>query len=109
MDVRAMINEANFLLSKLDLQFAAAQRAFGIRPNLVDAEEKITVAGATVFELGNVLAELQSIGLQHPPDVIQRLRDKYQALHQMAFEVNQCKNIVIVRSRWGKLDKHGLN
>jgi len=101
-NVREMINEVNVMLNLADERYAAAKKAFGVRPNLTVAAERITDAGATVMELASLLGELEEIGFTHPPDVVERVRKWYNDLHVMAIEHAECEHIVNVRSHSGR-------
>lgn len=108
MNVRDALAEVDYLVAKLEFRYAAARQAFGVRPDLDVAEERIKDAGATVMELGQLLADLQNAGFHHRPSVIQHLRDRYASLHQMGAEVTWCRNFVAVRSHC-EHDKHWVN
>jgi hypothetical protein len=98
MNVKQAIQEVNVLLTRMDERFAAAQKVCGIKPNLRLAPDRIADAGATVMELADLLSQLEAVGLRHPPDVINRVRDRYARLHQMSVELVECEHIVKVRS-----------
>lgn len=102
MNVREMCQEVNIMLARMDEQCTRAQKLFGVKPNLVLAKEGVNVAGATVMELANLLSQMEGLGFRHPPDVIQRVRDRYQGLHKMAFEITECEMIISVRSQPGR-------
>lgn len=108
MNIREALAEVDYLVAKLEFRYAVARQAFGVRPDLDTAEEKIKDAGATVLELGQLLADLQNAGFHHRPSLIQNLRDRYASLHQMGAEVTWCKNFIAVRSRHENV-KHWLN
>jgi len=102
MNVKQAIQEVNVLLTKMDERFAAAQKVCGIKPNLKVATDRINDAGATVMELADLLTQLEAVGLRHPPDVINRVRDRYARLHQMASDIIECESIVAARASSGR-------
>jgi predicted DNA-binding protein (UPF0278 family) len=97
-DIRQMAADLNVMLQQVDARFAAAKRAFGVKPNLTVAKDRIADAGASVMETASLVQELQEIGISQPPDIIEKLRERYRALHQMALDVEECEKIVFVRS-----------
>jgi hypothetical protein len=101
-NVRALVAEVNILLVEMDLKFDAAKRAFGVRPDLKTAEERINDAGATVAELVLAINQMEAIGIHQPEDVYARIADRYKALHLMANELDQCKLVVHIRSHSGR-------
>jgi hypothetical protein len=105
MNVHEMCKEVNVMLARMDEQCAQVQTAFGVRPDLEKAKEAVNVAGTTVMELGTLLAQMQELGFQHPPDVIQRVRERYHGLHRTAFEIAECEKLVFARSRSGRSPK----
>jgi len=102
MNVREMVQEVNHVLDRMDEQFSLAEKSFGVKPDIEQAKERVNQAGATVMELASLLDEMSSIGFHHPPDVVQRVRDKYAKLHRLAVDIAECEHIVFVRSHAGR-------
>jgi hypothetical protein len=105
MNVRQMVNDLNLMLQQVETRFAAAQRAFGVKPNLTAAKDRIADAGASVMETASLINEMEAIGISQPPDIIEKVRDRYQALHRMALDVEECERLVFVRSHSGRPQK----
>ena len=99
LDIRTMVNNLNVMLQALDVRFEAAQRAFGVKPNLNLAKDRIADAGATVMETAGLIQEMEALGVHQPPDIIEKLRSRYNALHIMAIEVANCEALVAWRSK----------
>lgn len=101
-NVRALVEEINYLLGVMDERFTRAKQAWGVRPDLRVAGERIADAGATVMELVQLVNEMQTIGISQPQDVIDRINTRYAALHVMAEELDRCRTLVHVRSHSGR-------
>jgi hypothetical protein len=101
MNVRQMVNDLNLMLQQVETRFAAAQHAFGVKPNLAKAKDCIADAGASVMETASLIDEMQAIGINQPPDIIEKVRDRYNTLHQMALDVDDCEKLVFLSSHSG--------
>ncbi len=87
MNAGEMSREINVMLAKMDEQYDLARKAVGIKPDLQLAKERVNDAGATVMELAELLDHMVGMGYRHPPDVVQRVKARYERLHELALEI----------------------
>lgn len=96
MDLTHLSSSINTLLENLTTHHAAAKAAIAaVKPDLPEATRQASIAHAYLGDLAVMIMRAETFfGIQQPPDVIKRINEIHEELHEIECEISVCNRVL---------------